>query len=197
MKRVYPVLVMAVLVLGSGCASMVSQTHYTVPINSNPAGATVVVRDVRGNNVFEGKTPAAPLLAAGAGYFIPASYAISFTKEGYQPTTAVVAADTDPWYAMNFFFGPFCWVGWFIIDPKTGAMWELNRSVFANLAPVAMGQGTNAAPQTPVQAPPSTSTTTVTAPTPAPVLLYPPPPVYFPPPPVFDLPFFFLPPPRW
>lgn len=182
MKAVMAVLVLAVLVMGSGCASMMSQTYYPVPINSAPAGATVTVRDVYGQNVFAGTTPTVATLSASAGYFIPARYTFTFEKQGFQPAYAVIEANTDPWYFMNvfnFFFGAV------FIDPVTGAMWELNRSVGANLAPLGPGQPQ---PQ-PAAVTPSVSTTTVTAPP-----VYTPPPVVVPPPPVVVPPPVVIPP---
>ena len=176
MKAIMAVLVMAVLVMGSGCASIMSQTHYPVSINSTPPGATVTVRDIYGQNVLAATTPTVATLSASAGYFIPARYTFTFEKQGFQPAYAVIEAYTDPWYFMNIFELMFCPIGFLFVDPVTGAMWELNRSVGANLAPLAPGQAQ------PVAVTPTVSTTTVSAPvvyTPAPV--YVPPPVFFPP----------------
>lgn len=180
MKALLAVLILAVLVMGSGCASMMSQTHYTVPINSTPAGATVIVRDVYGQNVFSGTTPTMAQLSASAGYFIPARYTFTFEKQGFQPAYAVIESGTDPWYFMNIFNFMF---GAVFIDPVTGAMWELNRSVGASLAPLAPGQ----AQPKPVEPAPVVSTTTVTAPViiaPAPVPVVPPPLIVPPPIPI-------------
>ncbi len=67
-----------IVLMCSGCASIVSKSQYPVTINSNPGGATVTVKNKRGLVIHTATTPATISLAAGAGFFSPARYALEF-----------------------------------------------------------------------------------------------------------------------
>lgn len=122
MTRIAFILSAALLLLFSGCATIVSRSAYPVQINSEPPGAWVVIADTRGDTIFEGQTPARPTLQAGGGYFRKARYIIE-CSHGYLPMqTRTLEFQVDPWYFGNFLIGgP---LGLFLIDPLTGAMWQ-------------------------------------------------------------------------
>ncbi len=118
----------------SGCASIVSRSVYDVTINSNPNHAHVLVTDSSGKAVYEGETPATVSLNASTGYFSAAQYDITATLPGHAPGEATIAATPDVWYWIKFvFLGPGIVIGILIVDPITGAMWELPDSIDIDL----------------------------------------------------------------
>lgn len=75
--------------------------------------------------MFAGVAPHTLRLESGYGFFAPAKYDI-ITDTGITK----IQAEIDPWYFGNFLFGGI--VGLLIVDPATGAMWELPDRVFVN-----------------------------------------------------------------
>jgi hypothetical protein len=125
--------VLLILLTIWGCATIVSKSIYPVNINSNPEGATIIIKNKTGTVVYQGKTPTTVSLQAGAGFFQGENYTVEFSKEGYGPQTAQIKRGVDGWYIFgNIFIGGL--LGWLIIDPATGAMWTLEPNVFANLS---------------------------------------------------------------
>lgn len=108
----------------TACASIVSDSQEMVTISSNPTAAQIAIADQSGVEVYRGTTPATITLNASAGYFDGQEYTITFSKEGYDPTTVKVDSRINGWYVGNIVFGGF--VGWLIVDPLTGAMWALD-----------------------------------------------------------------------
>ena len=124
----------------ASCASIVSDSQETVTISSDPTAADIVIADQSGLEVYRGTTPATVTLNASAGYFDGQEYTVTFSKDGYEPTTVKVDSRINGWYVGNIIFGGF--IGWLIVDPLTGAMWALeNESITSTLAErVAMGE---------------------------------------------------------
>ena len=111
------------LVLLAGCASIVSKSTYPVTITSNPESVNIKITELTGNVIYEGMTPTTLPLKASAGYFKPAIYEVTLSLDGYKPQNFLIEAKIDGWYFGNFAFGgP---LGFFVIDPLTGAMWKL------------------------------------------------------------------------
>jgi len=124
------VLLIAVL---AGCATIVSKSDYPVSISSKPEGAEITIVNRAKKTVFHGKTPATVTLKAGAGFFKGENYTVTFKKEGYAPHTAQIERGIDGWYiAGNLVFGGL--IGWFIVDPATGAMWTL-KNLHVDMSP--------------------------------------------------------------
>ena len=118
----------------SGCASIVSNSQYPVTINSHPSGAEIQIVDETGKVFLKAETPTTVTLAAGNGYFKGKDYTITFIKEGYSSHSASIERGVDGWYlAGNLLFGGL--IGWFIVDPATGAMWKLPKEITADLSP--------------------------------------------------------------
>jgi hypothetical protein len=80
--------------------------------------------------LHRGVTPATVVLAAGSAYFDRACYEITFTRDGGSRTVAL-RADVDPWYFGNVLFGGR--IGILIVDPLTGAMYELDDELIVEL----------------------------------------------------------------
>jgi len=116
-----------------GCASIVGKTMHPVTINSTPDQADITIVDEAGKKVFEGKTPTTVTLMGGDGYFHGKDYTVTFSRGGFEKHTTVIQRDVSAWYILgNILFGGL--IGWFIVDPATGAMWTLQEDVTATLA---------------------------------------------------------------
>jgi hypothetical protein len=135
MRTTLILFVAAVACTLGGCASIVSKAHYPVTITSTPPGATVVVRDANAREMHKAQTPTTLTLPASAGYFSKSRYTFEFSKEGHASTRAPLLGMVDPWYFGNIIFGGI--IGLAIVDPLTGAMWQLDDNVSATLTPVA------------------------------------------------------------
>ena len=116
----------------TGCASIVSDSSYAVNIRSTPSEASFTVKDNSGIVIHRGTTPERVELDAGDGFFTGARYSVEFQKSNYAPEILDVRPDVDPWYFGNLFFGGI--IGLALVDPVTGAMWELPEDVHVNLS---------------------------------------------------------------
>ena len=114
-----------------GCASIVSNSSYPVTIHSNPSGAQITVSEAGGRIIHQGTSPAKITLDAGDGYFGSAAYVVEASLPGYPTRRMEVSASLDGWYFGNLLFGGL--IGFFIVDPLTGAMWCLDESVVVEL----------------------------------------------------------------
>jgi hypothetical protein len=116
----------------SGCASIICGSEKTVSVNSNPSGASYAIENASGHIVDKGITPSTLSLKRGRGWFKSADYKITLSKEGCKPMTFPIRQGLNAgWYlGGNLIFGGF--FGWLIIDPLTGAMWDI-QNVHVNL----------------------------------------------------------------
>ncbi|PPD36777.1 MAG: hypothetical protein CTY18_03045 [Methylomonas sp.] len=115
----------------TGCASIVSSNKNTVAVQSNPAGADFVVANDKGQPVALGTTPLTVTLLSSTSYFDSADYTVDFKKPGYKDGTVKIESGINSWYWGNVVFGAL--IGFLIVDPATGAMYELPASVSGNL----------------------------------------------------------------
>jgi len=132
MRRIVGLIVAVGVLLGSGCASIVSKSDWPVRVSSNPDGALCTVTDKTGTVISKGVTPTILTLKSGDGYFKSASYKLMFEKEGYQPASKELSTSLNGWYWGNIVLGGL--IGMLIVDPATGAMWSLDESVNGTLA---------------------------------------------------------------
>jgi hypothetical protein len=124
-------LIILFLLIFTSCASIVSDNEYNVKIKSEPKGANFSIKNKKGRIIQSGKTPATILLRSGDGFFTKAKYRISYSKDGFEDTNQALKSKIDPWYFGNIIFGGL--IGLFIIDPVTGAMYQLPESIDVNL----------------------------------------------------------------
>jgi len=113
----------------SGCATVLSGTRQNIDIDSEQEGAEVVINNIRGNKVFESKSlPETAHLKRGAGYFKASEYVVKISKEGGDTLTATIESKVNliP-YLGNIYSGGL--IGMVLVDPATGAMWELDAEV--------------------------------------------------------------------
>lgn len=126
----------------TGCASILSKSKYPVAIESSPSGANFVIKNRKGEQVADGVTPATVTLPAKRGYFRSNDYEVQFEKDGYASASVPLKSSLDEWYFGNILLGGA--IGMLIVDPATGAMWELPKQVTGSLA-------TTTAPSTGIQ----------------------------------------------
>lgn len=105
-----------------GCASVVSGRRADVAINSYPQHAHVVVRNHHGETVAEADTPAVVSLKRGDGFLKPARYTATIEAPGYAPSQVAIDPKLNPWIFGNVIFGGLVGA---VVDPATGAMWNL------------------------------------------------------------------------
>lgn len=117
------VVLVAVIVFLTGCASIVSKNMYPVTFNSHPDEAVIVIRDEKGKQIYKGRTPTTLTLSSGESYFHSKRYTVTLSKPGYEEQTTEIKAGIDGWYFGNLLFGGV--IGFLIIDPLTGNMWKL------------------------------------------------------------------------
>ena len=140
--KINSIILMAVVLLLSGCASIVTKSTYPVSINSHPSNAKIIITNKHGNEIYSGNTPATVRLEAGSGFFSRAEYSVKFSTPGYEDKIVPITFKLDGWYFGNIFFGGA--IGMLIVDPATGAMWKieteflnetLNKTTTASLDP--------------------------------------------------------------
>lgn len=129
MKQV--VLAAALAVALSGCATLFNGQSQAVVISSAPEGAQVTVTNRAGQRVHVGETPVTLTLKRGAGYFKSEVYTLAFNKEGYAPQQLTITGSTSGWYFGNILLGGL--IGMLAVDPVTGAMYSLPKSVSATM----------------------------------------------------------------
>ena len=127
------VLALAVVAV-SGCSSIVSDNKYSVRVKSEPIGANFEVINSDNRVIDSGVTPATVRLKSSEGYFNGAEYRVVYEKDGYQSNDTVIDSSLDGWYWGNILIGG--GLGFFVIDPLTGAMWELPDSATSKLSKI-------------------------------------------------------------
>ncbi|KJV06452.1 hypothetical protein [Methylocucumis oryzae] len=126
-------LIPSLIVVLSGCASIVSESRQPVSISSIPDRSDFVIVNRAGTPIHNGTTPATVTLKTDAGYFKGEKYSIKFMKDNYSTQTAPLNAELNGWYWGNLVSGGF--LGMFVVDPLTGAMWSLPQSKQVVLPP--------------------------------------------------------------
>lgn len=122
----------------TGCASILSDEVYPVSVTSSPSSAAIEIRDQDGNVVYNGQTPALVKLKSNAGFFDGETYRIEFKKDGHSSEQFVLNSGVDGWYWGNILFGGL--FGMLLVDPATGAMFDLPNQAGASLKPLAVVQ---------------------------------------------------------
>ena len=72
---------------------------------------------------MQSKTPTTVTLDRGAGYFRKQTYRVEFEMNGAKDSVNIEAR-LNGWYIGNFLIGGI--IGFLIVDPLTGAMWDLS-----------------------------------------------------------------------
>ena len=115
----------------TGCASMYNGATNVVTVYSPPEKASFIIKNEAGMQIHNGLTPASVTLKNGAGYFNGENYSVQYSKEGYVDAETLLDSSVSGWYWGNLFCGGL--IGFLIIDPLTGGMYELPHAVTASL----------------------------------------------------------------
>ena len=110
-----------------GCASIVDEPDQNIAIMSTPGEANFVIKNGRGLEVLRGTTPSVVNLEKSNGYFEGIDYTIEVSKAGYESRLLTIKPEPSMWYMIGNVATFF--VGWFIVDPMTGAMWDLKPNM--------------------------------------------------------------------
>lgn len=135
MKLLTTAMIVSLFAGMSGCATIIGNPEQTVPINSTPDAATVVITDEKGVQVHKGSTPVSVTLQKSDGsYWGGKTYSVEIALDGYQTQTIPIKAGANGWYlGGNLIFGGL--IGWFIVDPLNGDMYKLSpQRIDASLA---------------------------------------------------------------
>ncbi|MDX9959688.1 MAG: hypothetical protein RBT68_14710 [Spirochaetia bacterium] len=119
-----------------GSATIMKGGEQNMSFTSDPKDAPVSVYNSSGIVVAGGRTPITLPISRGDGYFKPGKYRVVFEAPGYSPKEIWLTGSLEAgWYLVgNLFLSG--WIGWLVVDPITGAMWNLKPSVVsANLDP--------------------------------------------------------------
>ena len=123
-----------------GCATIVGDATHTMPVGSSPDGAMIEITDEKGKEIYKGQTPTTVSLEKSDGsYWGGKKYTIKLSKDGFETQSVEVKATPNGWYiAGNFVFGGL--IGWFIVDPLNGKMYNLSpKEINATLAQKSAG----------------------------------------------------------
>ncbi len=121
-KSLFALLMAAILVNASGCATVVKGPYQPIGITSNPGGALVKV-----DGVDKGETPMVIKMARRR------AHTVQLDKEGYQSYEASISTHPGGWIWGNIFIGGLIGLA---VDLITGASNNLEPdSVHAELAP--------------------------------------------------------------
>jgi len=132
MRILLPTLLLA---LSTSCATILTDEDVEVGVHCEPKGSHVVVTDRDGNEVYSATTPTKVDLEKGAGYFGGQDYTFTFSAPGYENRAVTLETSVRKWYLFgNLLFGGI--IGWFIVDPATGAMWKMDDEVHVALRAV-------------------------------------------------------------
>ena len=136
MKRAFVsncILLMAIGV--SGCATIVGHPTQLMPINSTPSDAAILITDEKGVDIFKGATPTTVTLQKSNGtYWGKKSYTVRISKDGFESQLIPITASANGWYiGGNILFGSI--IGWFIVDPLNGNMYNLTPEAINTLLP--------------------------------------------------------------
>lgn len=103
---------LAIALLATSCATIVSGSKQNVKFSSNPSTATIFIDEVE-----VGKTPFEIKLAR------KSEHSVMIKLEGYQTYETKLTKKFNAWYIGNILFGGLIGL---VIDPITGAMYNLS-----------------------------------------------------------------------
>ncbi len=116
----------AIIIVMSSCATIVSKSTYPVKINSNPRNARISITDKKGLETYTGTTPLTVFLKASAGYFSRARYQLRISSPGYEDRTVFIESSLDGLYFGNILLEALPVL--LIFDPASGAMFKIEET---------------------------------------------------------------------
>ena len=121
-------LALTVVLVAPGCSSMVNGTRQSIPINTTPAGANVLV------DCGTARSPIAEPVVTPATVELKRRTQpclITLHKDGYEDTSIIFARKVSGWVWGNLFFGGI--VGWAIDGMSGGMFYKVPETVQVEL----------------------------------------------------------------
>lgn len=114
-----------IMAIFSGCATINKQEYAgELELRSLPSNATATLIDhTSGQRTALGNTPLNLNLKKMANYMQARKYSLILAKEGYKTREIELDSDVNGYYSWGNLLGANI-IGWAIVDPATGAMWE-------------------------------------------------------------------------
>lgn len=106
-----PFLLLATLLVASGCGTIVNGSNQDVSFVSTPIGATVTV-----DGMDLGATPTIVSLSR------KSTHTVAFSLDGYQPQSMIINRSVSGWAFGNILFGGLIGL---VVDLSTGGMYKL------------------------------------------------------------------------
>ena len=107
----------------AGCATIVHGGPRAISVGSSPSGAKVSIYDRSNALVQTNTTPFVAQLNTKYGYFKGQSYRLVFELSDHANAEVKLSPSISGWYFGNLVFGGL--IGMLIVDPLTGAMYNL------------------------------------------------------------------------
>jgi hypothetical protein len=124
----------ALIGLLPGCASIMSGRYADVTIASNPPNALVAIQDDANREVASFHTPGVAKLKRNRKYLMPAGYTATIQAPGYETAQVPIRSTANPWILANVVLGG---VPGLIVDGATGAVWQPKPSkIHQELSPL-------------------------------------------------------------
>jgi hypothetical protein len=121
MKKTVLTITLALTLLITSCATILSGSKQNVKFSSNPSTATVIIDDTE-----VGKTPFEMKLARGS------EHNVSIKLEGYKTFQVKLTKKLNGWFIGNVLIGGLIGI---IVDASTGAMYNLTPTdIYAEMA---------------------------------------------------------------
>jgi hypothetical protein len=133
MTKTSYLLIPALLLASTGCASIVSHSTWPVSVTATPADAEVEIVNESGTVVHKAKAPFTVELKSGRDYFDGEKYTLKATAPGYADGSMILDTKVNGWYWGNIIFAGL--IGFLIVDPLTGAMYTLPETAHIALSP--------------------------------------------------------------
>src|SRR6266568_6765049 len=99
--KLFTAALLAIVVVATGCSSVMCGSKQTIPVTSKPSGAAVTVYDRFNDVVFQGTTPCNVTLARGSEDHTPAVYRVTVDKEGFAKDEIFLRGEANRAYLGN------------------------------------------------------------------------------------------------
>lgn len=115
----------AVGLLLAGCATLnLKENPQDVQVRSVPSNAKVDIIDTSNNKIIaSGNTPFSAKLPKRRAFFVPKNYIVRVSKDNFKTREFRINAKVSETYVIGNI--PTDIIGWVLVDPGTGAMWDL------------------------------------------------------------------------
>lgn len=120
----------------AGCASINSSPIHDVRILSTPENARYAITNEQGEVLAQGTTPDSVKLRSAENGFKAARYYIRYEIDGHHPQTESLNSHFSSWYFVNLLFSVPGLVGLLVVDPFTGALYDMPAQSSVVLQPL-------------------------------------------------------------